>query len=60
MTGWVLTFLPVILGAILYFVNPEMMSVLWKNPLGIKLLWTASIMIIIGGLVIRNIVNMDV
>jgi tight adherence protein B len=60
MTGWVLTLLPVILGIALYFVNPEMMSVLWKNPLGIKLLWSASIMIVIGGLIIRHIVNMDV
>jgi tight adherence protein B len=60
MTGWVLTLLPVILGIALYFVNPEMMSILWKNPLGIKLLWSASIMIVIGGLIIRHIVNMDV
>jgi tight adherence protein B len=60
MTGWVLTLLPVVLGIALYFVNPEMMSVLWKNPLGIKMLWAASIMIVIGGLIIRKIVNMDV
>jgi len=60
MTGWVLTFLPVALGAGLYFVNPEMMSILWKNPTGIKLLWTAGGMIVVGGLIIRHIVNMDV
>jgi len=60
MTGWVLTLLPVVLGVALYFVNPEMMSVLWKNPLGIKMLWSAGIMIVIGGLIIRKIVNMDV
>jgi tight adherence protein B len=60
MTGWVLTFLPVVLGIILYFVNPGMMSVLWTNPLGVKMLWTAGVMIVIGGLIIRRIVNMDV
>src|ERR1035441_9929953 len=60
MTGWILTFLPVVLGVALYFVNPAMMSILWTNPIGIKLLWTASIMIVIGGLIIRKIVNMDV
>jgi tight adherence protein B len=60
MTGWVLTLLPIVLGIALYFVNPEMMSILWKNPIGIKLLWSASIMIVIGGLIIRKIVNMDV
>jgi len=60
MTGLVLTFLPIVLGIALYFVNPEMMSVLWKNPLGIKMLWSAGVMIVIGGLIIRHIVNMDV
>jgi tight adherence protein B len=60
MTGWVLTLLPLVLGIAMYFVNPEMMSVLWKTAIGVKLLWTASILIVIGGLIIRHIVNMDV
>jgi tight adherence protein B len=60
MTGWVLTFLPVVLGALLYFVDPEIMRVLWTNPLGIKMLWTAGVMIVIGGFVINKIVSMDV
>ncbi len=60
LTGWILTLLPVILGCALYAVNPTLMSVLWKNPLGIKLLWTASGMIVVGGLIIHKIVNMDV
>jgi tight adherence protein B len=60
MTGWVLTLLPVVLGTALYFMNPVMMSQLWKNPLGIKLLWTSFGMIVVGGLIIRKIVNMDV
>jgi tight adherence protein B len=60
MTGWVLTLLPIVLGIALYFVNPVMMSVLWTNPMGIKLLWTAGGMIVVGGFVINRIVNMDV
>ncbi|MGO9338085.1 MAG: type II secretion system F family protein [Terracidiphilus sp.] len=60
MTGYVLTFLPIILGIALYCVNPDMMSLLWKRDIGVKLLWAASIMIILGGLIIRKIVNMDV
>jgi tight adherence protein B len=60
MTGWVLTLLPVVLGFALYWVNPDMMSMLWKRDIGVKLLWAASIMIVIGGLIIRKIVNMDV
>ncbi len=60
MTGWVLTLLPVVLGLALYAVNPGLMSILWKNPTGIKLLWTAAGMLFVGGLIIRRIVNMDV
>ena len=60
MTGWVLTLLPIILACALYTVNPDMMSLLWKRDIGIKLLWAACIMIIIGGMIIRKIVNMDV
>ena len=60
MTGWVLTLLPIVLGCALYLVNPEMMSLLWKREIGIKLLYAASVMIVIGGLIIRNIVNMDI
>ncbi len=60
MTGWVLTCLPIFLGIAMYFVNPEMMSVLWKTPQGIKLLWTAVGLLVVGGLIIRKIVNMDV
>jgi len=33
---------------------------LWKTPLGIKLLWASSGMLVVGGLIIRQIVNMDV
>ena len=60
LTGWILTLLPVVLGVLLYMVNPDLMSLLWKKELGIKLLYAASIMIVIGGLIIRKIVNMDV
>jgi len=48
MTGIVLTLLPIILGIALYFVNPTLMSILWTRPIGIKLLWVASIMIVIA------------
>ena len=60
MTGYVLTLLPIILGIALYCVNPTMMSLLWTRDIGVKLLWAASAMIIVGGLIIRKIVNMDV
>jgi len=33
---------------------------LWTRAIGIKLLWAASIMIVVGGLIIRKIVNLDI
>jgi tight adherence protein B len=60
LTGWILTLLPVILGCLLYMVNPDLMSNLWKKEIGLKLLYTAGGMIFIGGMIIRKIVNMDV
>jgi tight adherence protein B len=60
MTGWVLTCLPIGLGIALYVVNPNLMRVLWTNPLGIKMLWIAFGMLVVGGLIIRHIVNMEV
>jgi len=60
MTGVVLTLLPVGLGFGLYLVNPDMVSLLWKREIGRILLWTASGMIVVGGLIIRKIVDMDV
>jgi tight adherence protein B len=60
MTGWVLTLLPIVLGIAMYFVNPKMMSLLWTNPTGVKMLWTAGGMIVVGGFIINKIVNMDV
>jgi tight adherence protein B len=60
LTGMILTLLPVALGCALYFVNPEMMSLLWKRDIGVKMLYAASGMIVVGGLIIRKIVNMEV
>jgi tight adherence protein B len=60
LTGLILTFLPVFLGIAIYFINPDMMSILWKRPVGIKLLCGSGAMTVLGGLIIRQIVNMDV
>ncbi|MFZ0302228.1 MAG: type II secretion system F family protein [Terracidiphilus sp.] len=59
LTGWILTGLPVVLAFLLFFINPDMMSVLWHRPLGIKLIWIAVGMIFVGGLIIRKIVTLD-
>jgi tight adherence protein B len=60
LTGWILSLLPVVLGIALFMVNPTMMSILWTRHIGVELLWASAGMTVLGGLVIRHIVNMDV
>jgi tight adherence protein B len=60
LTGMVIAALPIALLVILYVVNPGMESILWKTELGVKLLYAAGGMMVVGGLIIRKIVNMDV
>jgi tight adherence protein B len=60
MTGWILTFLPIVLGIGLYFLDPDHMSLLWKREIGIKMMYAAAGMMLAGALIIRKIVRMDV
>jgi tight adherence protein B len=60
LTGWILSFLPIVLGIGLYMVNPKAMSLLWHRPIGLKLIYTAIALTVAGALIIRKIVNMEV
>jgi Flp pilus assembly protein TadB len=48
------------LGCAIYFINPSMMSLLWTKELGRTLLYAAGALTVVGGAIIRKIVNMDV
>jgi len=41
-------------------VNPDHLSLLWKRPIGVKMLYTATAMTIIGALIIRKIIRIRV
>jgi tight adherence protein B len=60
LTGWILSVLPLVMGVLLYMINPKMMSILWTREIGVKLLWGAFAMTALGALIIRKIVNMEV
>jgi tight adherence protein B len=60
MTGWILSLLPIVLGIGMYFMNPDGMSVLWQRPVGLKMLYTAAGMEVVGALIIRKIVAIRV
>jgi tight adherence protein B len=60
LTGWVLTVLPIALGGGMYIVNPGTMSLLWTTQVGVKLLYGAGVMLVVGSLMIQKIVHMEV
>jgi tight adherence protein B len=60
MSGYVLSILPLALGLVMYFVNPDGMSVLWTRPMGLKMLYAASCMDVVGALIIRKVVSIRV
>lgn len=60
MTGWILSILPVALGFAMYLLHPEGISVLWTTAIGLKLLYTAIVMNVLGALAIRKIVRIRV
>ncbi|MBD8530942.1 MULTISPECIES: type II secretion system F family protein [unclassified Massilia] len=56
-SAWVLCLLPFGAGAMMYLANPETMGVLWTDPGGRKMLYTALGMMLFGVLAIRKIVR---
>lgn len=60
LTGWILSALPAGLAFLLYLMNPDVMSLLWTRPFGLKMLYAGLVMMVIGGLIIRKIVRIRV
>jgi tight adherence protein B len=60
MTGWILGLMPVFMLLILNLVTPGYSDVLFHDPLGQKLLMAGGVFIVIGGLIIRKIVDIKV
>lgn len=60
MSAWILGLMPFGLAAMLNLLNPEFMSVLWNDPIGVTILqWLAALMVI-GVLMLRRIVRIRV
>ena len=60
LTGWVLSLLPVGIGFLMYVMNPDGMSVLWTRDIGLKMLYGATAMDIVGAFIISRIVTIRV
>jgi len=60
MSGWVLGLLPFAVGGIINLINPKFMSVLWTDPMGLKLIYAALGMMTLGALWMRKIIKIRV
>lgn len=55
-----LSAIPVILAVLVYFINPEFMSLLFVHRCGWVMIGIAILGIVLGFLIIRKIVDIDV
>lgn len=60
LTGWILGSLPVVLLLIINLITPGYSVLLFHDPTGQTLLYIGAGMLVIGGLIIRKIVNIEV
>lgn len=59
-SGWIVSLLPIALGAILSVLNPSYMAGLFQNPIGWVLIGVGAVMQLVGILVIRAVVAVEV
>jgi tight adherence protein B len=60
MSAWLLCGLPIFVAIAVTVLNPEYMSVLWKDPRGHWLIATAMFMQVSGMLIVRKILNIKI
>lgn len=60
MSAWLLCGLPIFVTVMITVLNPEYMSVLWKDPRGHYLIAAAMFMQITGMLIVRKILNIKI
>ena len=60
MQGIVMTGLPMLLAGILFFIEPDAMSMLWSEPIGWATLAVIFVMEVLGYTMIRKITSIDV
>ena len=60
LTGWILAGLPFIMFVLLNIVNPQYMRVLYTDPAGKILIYAGIVLMIVGGWVIRKVIDIKV
>jgi tight adherence protein B len=59
-SGYIISLLPIALAVIIFMINPEHLSLLFVNPIGITILVISALMEIIGIIAVKKIVKIEV
>ncbi len=59
-SAWVLSLLPVVTALVLYLVNPQFMSLLWTEPMGVSMIYAGIVAIILGIIWMRKVIRIHV
>jgi tight adherence protein B len=60
MSAWILGALPVVVMTLMVVVNPKYISMLWTDPVGMKVLWVACGMIVVGVVWLRRVIRIHI
>ncbi len=60
LSAWILALMPFALAAVMNLVNPEFMSLLWTDPIGIGIVKYMLILMAFGVLILRKIIKIRV
>jgi tight adherence protein B len=60
LSALILCALPPAVASMMYLINPKFMSVLWTDPMGIKMLYAEVVMMALGALWMRKIIRIRV
>jgi tight adherence protein B len=60
MSAWILGLLPFCVGASMSVTSPEYITLLWTDPVGVRLLGYASFMLVLGVLWLRSVIRIRI
>jgi len=60
LSAWILTLLPFALATTIHFVHPKFLAVLWNDPVGLKMIYMAAMLMGLGIIWMRYIIKIRV
>ncbi|HEX5337085.1 MAG TPA: type II secretion system F family protein, partial [Gallionella sp.] len=60
LSAWILGLLPFVMAFYMNMVNPKLMSMLWTDPTGLKMVWSMLVIMLVGAYWMRRIIRIHV